>query len=964
MSTPTTMSWPDASTLADSMGPDVQLVTIRDAAENQWVYDNFSSINGGEQYWIGYTDQIVEGTWVWTSGESSSYTNWSPGEPNNGNGVGQDFASTGGSYNEKWDDAGEAGGEDFKAILEHIGPMTFYVDGAGNGDYLDIQSAINDSMNGDTVIVRDGSYDESITLDSSKHITLKSENGPANCSIIDSAGNIVVNFIDAGTTSVIDGFTIGWTSNSGIDVSHGGSPTILNCIIEECDNNGIDINGSPTIENCIIRNCDATYGGGIEIHSGWSAAIITNCTIENCGAVYGAGVYLTTGSKAILTNCSINDCTAAYDGGGLYTDTDSANSNLALTNCTFLNNYAGRQGGGMGFTGSAPTLNNCTFTNNSCANNGGGMWFNNGSIPTLIDCTFTNNTAGDDGGAIAAHNEGTASTLNLNSCTIENNTAVNGGGVDFAGSFGAIEDCLFTDNYATHVGGGIKPHSYSDVVINNSQFLRNRCDNAGGAIDAWGDSSVSINNSLFEGNYTTSTVNEFAHVLRVGARSNATLDNITVAENGSGNYLIYIYSGSGASTGTMRNSIYWPSASAWPLDTSVECEYSCIRDGGNQIVGNINTDPLFVDAFNGDYRLQHVATGHTNDSPCIDTGDPNTTPFGSTRIDGFPDLGIIDMGFRPIDAPIDSDLDGLGDDAEINLGTDHLDQDTDDDGLSDGEEVFTFSTDPTNLDTDSDGLQDGTELGNVSWWTGDSGNGIEGTDTSIYIPDADPNTTTDPLDDDTDNDGLMDGQEDVNQDGEFMGIELDPNNFDGDNDGLSDGLELGLDVPNGNDTDMTVFVADADPSTTTRATLRDTDGGGIHDGIEDANRNGMIDAGEIDPRDASDDSVYLKHNGASVGGHTTLNFYACEPGSLMVLCYSLTGSGPTAFANVTLDLSQPIGQLPVIYIDSNGSGQVGPLPVPASVSVGDQAWFQGVQVSIFGTSTVLTTTNMTPLTIQ
>jgi hypothetical protein len=293
-----------------------------------------------------------------------------------------------------------------------------------------------------------------------------------------------------------------------------------------------------------------------------------------------------------------------------------------------------------------------------------------------------------------------------------------------------------------------------------------------------------------------------------------------------------------------------------------------------------------------------------------------------------------------------------------------MDQDTDDDGLSDGEEVYSFFTDPLMVDTDSDGIQDGTEVGSDTWWLGEPWNGIDGTDTSINIPDADPSTTTDPLDDDTDNDGLMDGQEDVNQDGEFLGIELDPNDFDCDNDGLSDGLELGLAVPNGNDTDMTVFVADADPSTTTRATFRDTDGGGIHDGIEDSNRNGMIDAGEIDPRDASDDSVYLKHNGASVGGHTTLNFYACEPGSWMFLCYSLAGAGPTAFTNVTLDLTQPIGTFSSIRIDSNGKGQVGPLPVPSSVSVGDQAWFQGVQVSIFGTSTVLTTTNMTPLTIQ
>ena len=346
-------------------------------------------------------------------------------------------------------------------------------------------------------------------------------------------------------------------------------------------------------------------------------------------------------------------------------------------------------------------------------------------------------------------------------------------------------------------------------------------------------------------------------------------------------------------------------------------------------------------------------------------------PLGDADGDGYGNLHEMQFGGDPFDEltapnPIpDSDLDGLTDPEESTLGTDPFDQDTDDDGLGDGEEVNVFLTSPLNLDSDYDGVQDGTEVGRDTWLPGIPSLNVLGTDTAIFIADEDSSTTTDPLDDDTDNDGLMDGEEDSNLDGEFLGMELDPNDFDSDDDGLSDGLELGLVVPSGIDTDMNVFVADADPSTTTKAWESDTDGGGIHDGLEDANRNGMIDLGEIDPRDSSDDTVYLKHNGASVGGSTRFNVYGCEPGSIVVLCYSLAGSGPTSFTNVTLDLSQPIRQLPtVININSNGNGALGPLPVPASVSVGDQAWFQGVQVSIFGASTVLTTTNMTLLTIQ
>ncbi|MEO6027954.1 MAG: hypothetical protein ABIR79_13910 [Candidatus Binatia bacterium] len=43
------------------------------------------------------------------------------------------------------------------------------------------------------------------------------------------------------------------------------------------------------------------------------------------------------------------------------------------------------------------------------------------------------------------------------------------------------------------------------------------------------------------------------------------------------------------------------------------------------------------------------------------------------------------------------------------MGTDPTDDDTDDNGLSDGEEVDQIDTDPTDADTDDDGLDDGQE---------------------------------------------------------------------------------------------------------------------------------------------------------------------------------------------------------------------------------------------------------------
>ena len=61
---------------------------------------------------------------------------------------------------------------------------------------------------------------------------------------------------------------------------------------------------------------------------------------------------------------------------------------------------------------------------------------------------------------------------------------------------------------------------------------------------------------------------------------------------------------------------------------------------------------------------------------------------------------------------VDSDLDGVDNEQEAQLGTDPLDTDTDGDGLSDYDEVFTHQTDPLSADTDGDGMADGWEHDN------------------------------------------------------------------------------------------------------------------------------------------------------------------------------------------------------------------------------------------------------------
>jgi hypothetical protein len=167
----------------------------------------------------------------------------------------------------------------------------------------------------------------------------------------------------------------------------------------------------------------------------------------------------------------------------------------------------------------------------------------------------------------------------------------------------------------------------------------------------------------------------------------------------------------------------------------------------------------------------------------------------------------------------DRDGDGLSDDSEASLGTDPDDPDTDGDGLTESEEVnHTFS--------------------------------------AIF-----PYAQTNPLDADTDDDGLADGDEPGQAEFDPPNVGPDPRTPDTDGDGVHDGTELGVTEPvpagtneNGfafDGTDVSLFVPDADPTTTTAPIRTDTDGDGAPDGTEDANHNGRVDAGETDPNDPS-----------------------------------------------------------------------------------------------------------------
>lgn len=261
------------------------------------------------------------------------------------------------------------------------------------------------------------------------------------------------------------------------------------------------------------------------------------------------------------------------------------------------------------------------------------------------------------------------------------------------------------------------------------------------------------------------------------------------------------------------------------------------------------TDPIAADTDGDGYCDGSIQTAgcaggaeDTNNNGRVDAGesDPNNS------CDPDPEASVCDA--------VDQDGDGLTDLVEEELGTDPDDADSDDDGLSDfeevgGDNVYTVGvdTDPNNADTDGDGVQDGTESGltnaDVGDDTGDS-----------FVPDSDPGSTTSPVRADSDLDGLKDGEEDSNGNGRIDADESDPNDpcdpdntnvvctdGDADGDGIPDSVEDDLgtdstsaDTDNDGLTDLEEVGDDLmyDPDTDTDPTVADTDGDGVQDGTE------------------------------------------------------------------------------------------------------------------------------------
>ena len=237
-------------------------------------------------------------------------------------------------------DAGFVGKDSFtyKAYDGHsysdIAVVTISVRGSGTttiripDDFLTIQEAVDYAIDGDTVLVADGTYKGSGNKNidfKGKAITVRSANGPASCIIdCEQDGRGFLFISGEGADSVLSGFTI---TNGYLPTLPGGaiycdasSPTISNNVIVKnkalwgggiyCNDSSPLILGNVIRANTVMRY---RYGGGI-MSVGESAPLICNNIVSGNHAYYGGGLFCSDSSSPTVLNSSFayNSCTTAF----------------------------------------------------------------------------------------------------------------------------------------------------------------------------------------------------------------------------------------------------------------------------------------------------------------------------------------------------------------------------------------------------------------------------------------------------------------------------------------------------------------------------------------------------------------------------------------------------------------------------------------------------------------------------
>ncbi len=167
--------------------------------------------------------------------------------------------------------------------------------------------------------------------------------------------------------------------------------------------------GAATVANVSLAKMTITGGGT----TGGGAAILAreNLTLDsvvvnnnianvNDGITQGGAVAVLAGSLVTIRDSQFTGNQAAVlagmsDGGALYVD--SAGASVNVTNSSFVNNTATRDGGAIEMRAATVNISNSTFAGNTANNNGGAIDVFAGAFLTLSNSTIAFNKADADG---------------------------------------------------------------------------------------------------------------------------------------------------------------------------------------------------------------------------------------------------------------------------------------------------------------------------------------------------------------------------------------------------------------------------------------------------------------------------------------------------------------------------------------------------------------------------------------